>query len=156
MIFLLFSTYSTGSTFLQNEISKYIDVPKFPGVAINDTEFALLHRAALFIYAPHETIDHDPSRTFDPRTGSEIRKWRENYRQYLSLKRFPTIHEDFIENNIDPFIEQYNLPTYSSNYSSRLDYIVDVFRAYEKSGPIFGKCPTLMIKSYRSAEPCHP
>ena len=141
MIYLLFSTYSTGSTFLQNQISRYIDVPKPPGTTINDTEFTLLHRGALFAYAPHETIDHDPSRTFDPRTGRENQQWRENYRQYLSLDNFPTIEEDFLENSIAPFREKYNLPSYSSTYSSRLEYIVDVFKAYDKSGPIFGKCP---------------
>jgi hypothetical protein len=141
MIYLLFSTYSSGSTFLQKEISQYIDVPKISSLGINDTEFALLHQAALFVYAPHETIDHDPSRTFDPKTGNEISKWRENYKNYLALSNFPTIEDDFFKNNIAPFKKQYNLPSYSNNYSNRLDYIVDVFRAYEKSGPIFGKCP---------------
>ena len=141
MIYLLFSTYSSGSTFLQSEISKYIDVPKIPELTINDTEFALLHRAALFVYAPNETVDHDPSRTFDPITGRENQQWRENYRRYLSLTRFPTIEEDFFENNIAPFRTKYNLPSYSSGYTCRLNYIVDVFKAYENSGPIFGKCP---------------
>ena len=141
MIYLLFSTYSSGSTFLQKEISKYIDVPTIFGLDINDTEFSLLHRAALFVYAPHETIDHDPSRTFDPKTGNEIPQWRENYRNYLALSNFPTIEDDFLKNSIAPFKAKYGLPSYSINYSSRLDYIVDVFKAYEKSGPIFGKCP---------------
>jgi hypothetical protein len=141
MIYLLFSTYSSGSTFLQSEISKYITVPAISGQNINDTEFGLLHRAALFINSPHETIDCDPSRTFDPKTGLENPKWRDNYNQYLSLKDLPTIEEDFFKHNIVPFKEKYNLPSYSAEYSSRLDYVVDVFRAYENSGPIFGKCP---------------
>ena len=141
MIYLLFSTYSSGSTFLQKEISRYLDVPKISSLGINDTEFALLHRAALFVYAPHETIDHDPSRTFDPKTGNEIPKWRSNYRNYLGLSSYPTIEDDFFEHNITPFKAQYNLPSYSNNYSSRLDYVVDVFKAYDKADPIFGKCP---------------
>jgi len=142
MIYLLFSTYSSGSTFLQSEISKYIDTPRRPNVDINDTEFQLLHRAALFINRPYETIDHDPSRTFDPTTMQESPIWRENYNKYLAGTNLPTIEDNFFENNIYPFQEKYLLPSFTEDkYSTRLDYVIDVFRAYDNAGPIFGKSP---------------
>jgi len=119
-----------------------MDVPRPPNLKINDTEFGLLHRAALFINCPQETIDHDPSRTFDPITMQEIPNWRKNYKTYLAETNPPTIEDDFFEANVYPFQEKYVLPSFTEDkYSSRLVYVIDIFRAYDKAGPIFGKCP---------------
>jgi len=119
-----------------------MDVPRPPNLGINDTEFGLLHRSALFINRPYETIDCDPSRTFDPKTKQEVRQWRKNYRRYLKDSDLPTIEDDFFRTNIYPFQEKYQLPSFTADkYRSRLDYVIDIFRAYDRAGPIFGKCP---------------
>lgn len=156
MIYLLFSTQSSGSTYVQREVARYIDVPRPVGQEISDAELSLLDWGAHFVYAPKETIDFEPGRTYDPQTGKEVSLWRKNYRDYLghsahligrdfwdlSAENWITVQQFFLEQVIAPLSSKYDLPIYSElRYNSRLDYVTEVFRRLSDKGPVFGKNP---------------
>jgi len=109
-------------------------------LVLHEAELGLLHYAAYFVYAPDETIDHDPVRTFNPRTQREEKTQRETFRKYLP-ERLQTWEEYFIGYVVPCYRDKYNLPEFDSNSTSRLEYVVDIFATLEKHGPLFAKCP---------------
>ena len=159
MIFLLFSTHSSGSTFLQNELSRFLDVPRPQDMPISKTEISLLDWGSYFVWAPDETIDFEPCRTYSPRTGEEVPLWRRNFRNYLvenasSIGRdfwdnqkndWYTVEQFYLEQIVSPLSTQYDLPTYNpQKYEDRLEYVIDVFKCLATKGPVFGKNPKLL------------
>jgi hypothetical protein len=156
VIYLLFSSYSTGSTFVQNALSNYIDIPLSDGRAIGETEFSLLDWGAFFVFAPHETIDFEPCRTHNPNTGQSVSHWRNNYRDFLSqsaesigrnywdstTQDWYTVEKYYLEVLIPRLADKHRLPTFDKNiHATRLDYVTNVFEALANSGPIFAKNP---------------
>jgi len=154
MIFLLFSTYSSGSTLFQQEISRYLEVPKPSGIDIVSTEFGLLDWAAHFAYAPMETIDFEPCRTYSPNLSQEVPEWRNNYRSYLNhsahlinrdyrnpiTDNWITVEDFFVQHIVPTYDDFLNLPLYRPG-KDRLEYVINLFQRIGEHSRVFGKNP---------------
>ena len=159
MIYLLFSTQSAGSTFVQTKIADHIEVVRRRGETVRNTEISLLDWGSYFVWHPNETIDFEPCRTHNPTTGYEVSQWRENYREYLSTNAnfigrdffdyqagdWYSVERFFLEQIVGRMQQEYGLPSYSTqNYRSRLDYVIDLFWCISKKGNVFGKNPKFL------------
>jgi hypothetical protein len=132
-----------------------MEVPRPEGRDVNVFELSLLDWGAHFISSPNETIDFEPCRTYSPTSRTEIPEWRVNFRNYLCHsanqinRNYPdqatgdwiTVEKFFLEQVVYRLPKRYNLPRYSDRYTTRRDYVIDLFRTLSNYGVVFGKNP---------------